>query len=169
MLSIAPLAGGPGYYLELANINYYMEGERGEPMPFWHGQAAAEFGLSGMAEKEHVERLCAGFDPHDPSKRLVRNAGKETRNPGHDFTFSAPKSLSCAWSVADPELSEPSRRSTGRQSKRPSRSSRRRWALPASGPTARSGFGARFSSPSSTTGPPEPKTSSSTRTPSSST
>ena len=63
-----------------------------------------EFGLSGIAEKEHVERLCAGFDPHDPSKRLVRNAGKETRNPGHDLTFSAPKSLSCAWSVADPEL-----------------------------------------------------------------
>ena len=104
MLSIASLTGGPGYYLELANINYYMDGERGEPMPFWHGLAAKEFGLSGMAEKEHVERLCAGFDPHDPTKRLVRNAGKESRNPGHDLTFSAPKSVSCAWSVADPEL-----------------------------------------------------------------
>ena len=73
-------------------------------MPRWHGQAAAEFGLSGMAEREHVERLCAGFDPHDPRLRLVQNAGKETRNPGHDLTFSAPKSVSIAWSLADPEL-----------------------------------------------------------------
>jgi conjugative relaxase-like TrwC/TraI family protein len=81
-----------------------MEGERGEPMPFWHGQAAALFGLSGVAEKEHVERVCAGFDPHEPTRKLVRNAGKETRNPGHDLTFSAPKSVSCAWSIADPEL-----------------------------------------------------------------
>ena len=104
MLSIAPLAGGPGYYLALANINYYMEGERGEPMPFWHGLAAKQLGLEGTAEKEHAERLCAGFDPNDPEKKLVRNAGKETRNPGHDLTFSAPKSLSCAWSVADLEL-----------------------------------------------------------------
>ena len=98
MLSIAPLTGGPGYYLALANINYYMEGEMGEPLPSGTGLAAKEFGLAGVAEKEHVERLCAGFDPHDPSKRLVRNAGKETRNPGHDLTFSAPKSVSCAWS-----------------------------------------------------------------------
>ncbi len=86
MLSVAPLAGGPGYYLELANINYYMEGERGEPMPTWHGLAAQEFGLSGMAAKEHVERLCAGFDPHDETKRLVRNAGTDHRNPGHDVS-----------------------------------------------------------------------------------
>ena len=35
MLSIAPLAGGgPGITWRLANINYYMEGERGEPMPY---------------------------------------------------------------------------------------------------------------------------------------
>ena len=62
MLSIAPLTGGPSLLSrKLSNINYYMEGERGEPMPRWHGQAAAEFGLSGMAEREHVERLCAGL------------------------------------------------------------------------------------------------------------
>src|SRR5690242_11694743 len=104
MLSVAALSGGPGYYLELANINYYLEGEVGEPMPVWHGLGAREFGLSGMAEKEHVERLCSGFDPHDEKKKLVQNAGRDSRNPGHDLTFSAPKSVSCAWSVADPEL-----------------------------------------------------------------
>ncbi len=59
MLSVAPLSQGPGYYLELANINYYAEG--GEPLPLWHGTAAREFGLSGIAQREHVERLCSGY------------------------------------------------------------------------------------------------------------
>gem|GEM_PF-4729008 len=58
MLSVASLAQGPGYYLELANINYYTAG--GEPPPTWHGTAAREFGLSGMAERSHVEWLCSG-------------------------------------------------------------------------------------------------------------
>ena len=60
--------------------------------------------LKASPRSSTSNRLCAGFDPHDASKRLVRNAGTETRNPGHDLTFSAPKSLSCAWSVADTEL-----------------------------------------------------------------
>src|SRR5215213_10119578 len=101
MLSVAPLAGGPGYYLELANINYYMEG--GEPLPLWAGTVAKELGLSGIAEREHVERLCSGYH-HETEEKLVRNAGKEERNPGHDLTFSAPKSVSVAWALADPEL-----------------------------------------------------------------
>ena len=100
MLSIAPLAGGPGYYLALANINYYVEG--GEPVPLWAGTAARELGLSGIAEREQVERLCSGFH-HETEERLVRNAGKEGRNPGHDCTFSAPKSVSVAWALSDDE------------------------------------------------------------------
>ena len=102
MLSIAALSGGPGYYLELTNISYYEQG--GEPLPVWAGTVAKEFGLSGVAEKEHVYRLCAGFDPETGEKRLVRNAGKEERNPGHDLTFSAPKSLSIAWALSDESL-----------------------------------------------------------------
>lgn len=102
MLSVAPLAGGPGYYLELASINYYAEG--GEPLPLWYGTAAKELGLSGVAEKEHVYRLAAGFDHETGEEGLVRNAGKESRNPGHDLTFSAPKSVSLAWALGDPEL-----------------------------------------------------------------
>lgn len=102
MLSVAPLAGGPGYYLELASLNYYAEG--GEPLPLWYGTAAKELGLSGVAEKEHVYRLAAGFDHETGEEGLVRNAGKESRNPGHDLTFSAPKSVSLAWALGDPEL-----------------------------------------------------------------
>ncbi len=101
MLSISALSGGPGYYLELANINYYAGG--GEPLPLWAGTAAKELGLSGIAEKEHVEKLCAGFH-HETGKPLVRNAGKEEKNPGHDLTFSAPKSVSIAWAMADEAL-----------------------------------------------------------------
>lgn len=102
MLSVAALAGGPGYYLELTSLNYYAEG--GEPLPLWYGTAATELGLSGIAEKEHVYRLAAGFDPETGEEKLVRNAGKEDRNPGHDLTFSAPKSVSLAWCLGDPEL-----------------------------------------------------------------
>lgn len=105
MLSVAALSQGPGYYLELANINYYAEG--GEPLPVWHGTAAAELGLSGVAERLHVERLCSGFH-HETGKALVRNAGvtegDKKRNPGHDLTFSAPKSVSVAWAMADEAL-----------------------------------------------------------------
>lgn len=101
MLSVASLAQGPGYYLELANINYYAGG--GEPLPLWHGTVAQELGLSGVAEREHVERLCDGFH-HLTAERLVRNAGLPSRNPGHDLTFSAPKSVSVAWAMGDQAL-----------------------------------------------------------------
>lgn len=101
MLSVAPLAQGPGYYLALANINYYAGG--GEPPPTWYGTVARELGLSGLAQREHVERLCSGFH-HETGRGLVRNAGKDTRNPGHDLTFSAPKSVSVAWAMADEAL-----------------------------------------------------------------
>ena len=60
MLSIAPLTGGASYYLSLCNLNYWMDGEKGEPMPWYYGRAAAAFGLSGLAEKHEVERLCFG-------------------------------------------------------------------------------------------------------------
>lgn len=102
MLSVAALAGGPGYYLELTSLNYYAEG--GEPLPLWHGTVARELGLSGVAERRHVYRLSAGFDHETGAGRLVRNAGKESRNPGHDLTFSCPKSVSLAWALGDDEL-----------------------------------------------------------------
>src|SRR5258708_2057477 len=80
-------------------MNYYTLG--GEPPPLWAGTAAKELGLSGVAEAEHVRRLCAGFDPETGTQRLVRNAGSEDRNPGHDLTFSCPKSVSAAWALGD--------------------------------------------------------------------
>ena len=76
MLSIAPLAGGPGYYLALANINYYMEGERGEPMPFWHGLAAQEFGLRRRRRETARRKTLCGIRP----ARREQAAGQECRD-----------------------------------------------------------------------------------------
>ena len=104
MLSIAALTGGPDYYLELTSINYYTLG--GEPLPIWAGTAAGEMELFGNAQAEHVRRLCAGYDAETGEKRLVRNAGSEDRNPGHDCTFSCPKSVSIAWAVGSDEMRE---------------------------------------------------------------
>lgn len=101
MLSIAALTGGPDYYLRLASVSYYTQG--GEPLPIWAGAAAQEFELSGIARPEQVEKLCAGFCP-ETGERLVFNAGKESRNPGHDLTFSMPKSASVIWATADEGL-----------------------------------------------------------------
>jgi conjugative relaxase-like TrwC/TraI family protein len=101
VLSIAPLTNGPGYYLECANLNYYAGG--GEPLPIWHGGATREFGLSGVAEREHVERLCQGLH-HLTGSAVVRNGGKDSRNPGQDLTFSLEKSASILWALGDERL-----------------------------------------------------------------
>ena len=63
------------------------------------------FGLEhgGKVDSGHFHRLYHGFAP-DGSGRLTRNAGSEKRSPGLDMTFSADKSISTLWAVADPEL-----------------------------------------------------------------
>jgi conjugative relaxase-like TrwC/TraI family protein len=103
VLSINALASGDqGYYLALTSINYYTEG--GEPQGRWYGQCRHELELTGTVQKEHLERLCEGFSHRDGESRLVRNAGKETRKPGDDLTFSAPKSVSVAWGLGPDDL-----------------------------------------------------------------
>ena len=44
-----------------------------------------------------------GFAPNDGGK-LTRNSGSERRSAGLDMTFSADKSVSALWALADPEL-----------------------------------------------------------------
>ena len=65
-------------------------------------------GLFGLADGGRVDggefhRLYHGFAP-DGGERLTRNAGSEKRSPGLDMTFSADKSVSALWAIADPEL-----------------------------------------------------------------
>ena len=116
MLSVKPIAsGGHQYYLGLVSVNYYVpeegpSGIPGEPPGVWYGKGVAEFGLKpgSKVEKEHLERLCEGFHPLDPKKKLVWNAGRADghapRRPGFDITLSVSKSLSILWAAADDEL-----------------------------------------------------------------
>jgi Ti-type conjugative transfer relaxase TraA len=102
MLSIAPMSGaGQGdYYLELAREDYYLEG--GEPPGIWVGEGARELGLEGQVKKDELKNLLQGYSPEGETP-LVQNAGKENRQSGWDLTFSAPKSVSTAWSQSEGE------------------------------------------------------------------
>ncbi len=102
MLSIDRLSSGQQeYYANLAREDYYLHG--GEPPGIWHGQGARELGLRGQVDNDVFRRLFEGYHEDKP---LVQNAGKENRCPGHDLTFSPPKSVSVAWSQADREIAD---------------------------------------------------------------
>lgn len=103
MLSIsAPIkgAGHADYYLDLAREDYYTEG--GEPPGQWYGKGAEALGLTGKVERENLRSLFEGYGPD--GQALVQNAGDPNRHSAWDLTFSAPKSVSVAWSQASPEI-----------------------------------------------------------------
>lgn len=101
MLSIQAMAGGQGeYYLGLAREDYYLEG--GEPPGLWCGQGAKALHLEGKVEREELRKLLSGYSPS--GEKLTQNAGRNTRRPGWDLTFSAPKSVSVLWSQANAEI-----------------------------------------------------------------
>lgn len=107
MLSIsAPrtAGGATSYYMHMEKDStgqvgeyYAKEGEAG----YWMGQGAGQLGLDGRVNGEAFKALCQGFDQH--GEALTKNAGDPERRAGWDLTFSAPKSVSVAWSVADPQ------------------------------------------------------------------
>lgn len=105
MLSIsAPrtASGAASYYLHMEKDSMGRVGEyyvkEGEP-GYWLGQGAERLGLAGQVSPEDFKSLCDGYDQH--GNALAINAGDENRRAGWDLTFSAPKSVSVAWSVAD--------------------------------------------------------------------
>lgn len=68
----------------------------------WMGGAAMALGLGGQAVgTRDFELAASGYMPRGGGQ--VRNAGAENRRAGYDFTFSAPKSVSVAWALADAE------------------------------------------------------------------
>lgn len=91
-------AGQGAYYTSLSREDYYLEG--GEPLGQWWGESAAALGLRGAVETEAFRNLLLGFSP-DGTRKLVQNAGDESRQSGWDLTFSAPKSVSVFWSQSD--------------------------------------------------------------------
>ena len=107
MVATLAQAASAAYYLESQRSfrhpnEYYTAGE--EPDGVWFnpkGLLGLENG--GKVDSGDFHRLYHGFAP-DGSARLTRNAGSENRSPGVDMTFSADKSVSALWAVADPDL-----------------------------------------------------------------
>lgn len=102
MLSVGKLGKGhDSYYLNLAAEDYYIGG--GEPEGVWLSTAGARsLGLRGKVSKQDLHAFFHGFKPDGTP--LVQNAGDPKRTPGHDLTFSSPKSLSVYWAVASQEI-----------------------------------------------------------------
>ena len=107
MVATLAQAASAAYYLESQRSfrhpnEYYTAGE--EPDGVWfnpRGLLGLENG--GKVDSADFQRLYNGFAP-DGSQKLTRNAGSESRSPGLDMTFSADKSISALWAIADPEL-----------------------------------------------------------------
>ena len=107
MVATLAQAASAAYYLESQRSfrhpnEYYTAGE--EPDGVWFNPA----GLLGVENGGKVDsgdfhRIYNGFAPDGPQK-LTRNAGSEQRSAGLDMTFSADKSVSALWAIADPEL-----------------------------------------------------------------
>ena len=107
MVATLAQAASAAYYLESQRSfrhpnEYYTAGE--EPDGVWFNPKGL-FGLEdgGKVDSGEFHRLYHGFAP-DGSGKLTRNAGSERRSPGLDMTFSADKSVSALWAIADSEL-----------------------------------------------------------------
>ena len=107
MVATLAQAASAAYYLESQRSfrhpnEYYTAGE--EPDGVWFNPADL-FGLEdgGRVDSGEFHRLYHGSAP-DGSGKLTRNAGSERRSPGLDMTFSADKSVSALWAIADPDL-----------------------------------------------------------------
>lgn len=87
------------YYINLAREDYYIEG--GEPQGEWYGSARVSLGVPQNVQKSDLQTLLNGYGID--GEKLVQNAGKENRQSGWYLTFSAPKSVSVAWSQSDGE------------------------------------------------------------------
>ena len=107
MVATLAQAASAAYYLESQRSfrhpnEYYTAGE--EPDGVWFNPNGL-FGLvdGGEVDSSDFHRLYNGFAP-DSGGKLTRNAGSERRSAGLDMTFSADKSVSALWAIADPEL-----------------------------------------------------------------
>ena len=107
MVATLAQAASAAYYLESQRSfrhpnEYYTAGE--EPDGVWFNPKGL-FGLAdgGKVDSSDFHRLYNGFAPNTGGK-LTQNAGSERRSAGLDMTFSADKSVSTLWAIADPDL-----------------------------------------------------------------
>lgn len=91
MMSVAPVASAgtaAGYYSN--SDNYYFLGSL---QSLWLGEGARELGLEGNVRGDDLTAVLEGRLP-DGSRLGKEMNGIHVHRPGHDLTFSAPKSVS---------------------------------------------------------------------------
>ncbi|KGB10104.1 conjugative transfer relaxase protein TraI [Enterobacteriaceae bacterium ATCC 29904] len=91
MMSVAPVAsagGAAGYYSNADN--YYFLGNL---QSLWLGEGAKALGLEGNVRADALTAVLEGRLP-DGSRLGKEINGNHVHRPGHDLTFSAPKSVS---------------------------------------------------------------------------
>ena len=104
MLTIAKLGHGRvDYYLDTVakGIEDYYAGT-GEAPGTWRGTAAARLGLDGEVDGDVLRAILGG---QLPGVDGALAGGGQRRTPGWDLTFSAPKSVSVLFGLADPDVS----------------------------------------------------------------
>lgn len=97
MLSIGKIGGNGGYYLDLAQEGYYLNG--GEPLGRWWGRGAETLVGLGHVQRDELRAFLEGYSPD--GEALIQGAGRQNHQRGWDLTFSAPKSVSVLWSQGD--------------------------------------------------------------------
>ncbi len=104
-MSIGKLAGSPEagrYYTDAVakgREDYYAGS--GEAPGAWSGAGAQLLELDGRVDDEHFATLLRGVDPR--SGNALRSSRGPSRTAGFDLTFSAPKSVSVLFGIADEE------------------------------------------------------------------
>lgn len=91
MMSPAPIVSAgeaAGYYSN--KDNYYFLGQLESE---WLGEGASQLGLEGTVRSDQLTAVLEGRLP-DGSRLGKEINGNHTHRPGHDLTFSAPKSVS---------------------------------------------------------------------------
>ncbi len=108
MLTIGKLTPGRAtYYSEQlpgGQDEYYTRSQ--DPQPgMWLGSATSRLGLSGRVDAEQFRQVLDAVNPTS-GQPLDISRTTTARLAGFDLCFSAPKSVSVAWALATPEVSE---------------------------------------------------------------
>ncbi|WP_316167528.1 MULTISPECIES: MobF family relaxase [unclassified Bradyrhizobium] len=92
-------ASASRYYGHLQRDDYYSRD--GEPPGRWAGKGADRLSLNGPVTQTEFDAALRGIDPKT-SERLAQLGGREREHAaGWDMTFSAPKSVSVLWALAE--------------------------------------------------------------------
>ena len=96
-------AGGSAKGIVKYLRDYYDQEGGIMPPGQWLGKGAQALGLDqpGRSYDSDFKAILLGFDPNDPNRKLVQNAGEPDRTYAHDMTLSAPKGFSIAFAAAD--------------------------------------------------------------------